>query len=67
MNFATCAYHDNLASRTCHKRSNPHPLDMILFVTHCQCADHVIQSFIISWPVPLNQVARLVVNLLSSR
>ena len=57
MNFSTYAYHDDLTSRTCHKCSHPHPLDVISFVSHRPCAGHIISSFIQPWPAPFNHIA----------
>ena len=57
MNFSTYAYHDDLSPRACHKCSHPHPLDVISFISHCPCADHIISSFIHAWPPPFSRIA----------
>ena len=57
MNFSTYAYHDDLTPRTSRKCSHPHPLDVISFVSHCSCKDHIICSLIQAWPSPFNHVA----------
>ena len=57
MNSPIYAYHDGLTPRACHKCSHLHPLDVISFVSHCPCADHIISSFIYAWPAPFNRIA----------
>ena len=57
MNFSTYAYQDDPTPRACHKCSHPHPLDVISFLSHCLCADHIISSFIYAWPAPFNRIA----------
>ena len=59
MNFFTYAFHNDLTPRICHKCSQPHPLDVASFLSHCPSADHIVQSFIHAWPPPFNQVASI--------
>ena len=55
--FSTYTYHDDYTPHACHKCSHPHPPDVISFVFHCPCADHIICNFIQAWPSPFNQIA----------
>ena len=45
-NMAPFAFHDNLRPRHCHACPDPHPMDVICFVSHCPTCEHLVQTYI---------------------
>ena len=59
MNFFTYAFQNDLTPRICHKCSQPHPLVVASFLSHCPSADHIVQRFIHVWRPPFNHIASI--------
>ena len=41
-NMAPFAFHDDLRPRHCHACPDPHPMDVISFVSHCPTCEHLV-------------------------
>ena len=55
-NMAPFAFHDDLRPRHCHACPDPHPMDVISFVSHCPTCEHLVQSYIQCWRPPFTTV-----------
>ena len=55
-NMAPFAFHDDLRPRHCHACPDPHPMDVISFVSHCPTCEHLVQTYIQSWRPPFTTV-----------
>jgi hypothetical protein len=54
--MAPFAFHDDLRPRHCHACPDPHPMDVISFVSHCPTCEHLVQSYIQCWRPPFTTV-----------
>ena len=54
--MAPFAFHDNLRPRHCHACPDPHPMDVICFVSHCPTYEHLVQTYIQCWRPPFTTV-----------
>ena len=45
-NMAPFAFHDSLRPRHCHACPDPHPMDVISFVSQCPTCEHLVQTYI---------------------
>ena len=50
--MAPFAFHDDLRPRDCHACPDPHPMDVISFVSHCPTCEHLVQTYIQCWRPP---------------
>ena len=55
-NMAPFAFHDDLRPRHCHACPDPHPRDVISFVSHCPTCEHLVQTYIQCWRPPFTTV-----------
>ena len=55
-NVAPFAFHDDLRPRHCHACPDPHPMDVICFVSHCPTCEHLVQTYIQCWRPPFTTV-----------
>ena len=55
-NMAPFAFHDDLRPRHCHACPDPHPMDVISFVSHCPTCEHLVQTYIQCWRPPFTTV-----------
>ena len=55
-NMAPFAFHDDLHPRHCHACPDPHPMDVISFVSHCPTCEHLVQTYIQCWRPPFTTV-----------
>ena len=55
-NMAPFAFHDDLRPRHCHACPDPHPMDIISFVSHCPTCEHLVQTYIQCWRPPFTTV-----------
>ena len=54
--MAPFAFHDDLRPRHCHACPDPHPMDVISFVSHCPTCEHLVQTYIQCWRPPFTTV-----------
>ena len=54
-NMAPFAFHDDLCPRHCNAYPDPHPMDVISFVSHCPTCEHLVQTYIQCCPPPPHQ------------
>ena len=54
--MAPFAFHDDLRPRHCHACPDPHPMDVISFVSHCPTCEHLVQTYIQCWRPPFTEV-----------
>ena len=54
--MAPSAFHDDLRPRHCHACPDPHPMDVISFVSHCPTCKHLVQTYIQCWRPPFTTV-----------
>ena len=50
-NMAPFTFHDDLRPRHCHACPDPHPIDVISFVSHCLTCEHLVQTYVQSFPL----------------
>ena len=55
-NMAPFAFHDDLRSRHYHACPDPHPMDVVSFVSHYPTYEHLVQTYIQCWRSPLTTV-----------
>ena len=55
-NMAPFAFHDDLRPRHCHACPDPHPMDVISFVSHCPTCEDLVQTYIQCWRPPFSTV-----------
>ena len=55
-NMAPFAFHDDLRPCHCHACPDPHPMDVISFVSHCPTCEHLVQTYIQCWRPPFTTV-----------
>ena len=55
-NIASFAFHHDLRPRHCHACPDPHPMDVISFVSHCPTCEHLVQTYIQCWRPPFTTV-----------
>ena len=55
-NMAPFVFHDNLRPGHCHACPDPHPIDVISFVSHCPTCQHLVQTYIQCWRPPFTTV-----------
>ena len=55
-NMAPFAFHDDLRPRHCHACPDPHPMDVISFVSHRPTCKHLVQTYIQCWRPPFTTV-----------
>ena len=54
--MAPFAFHDDLRPRHCHACPDPHPMDVINFVSYCPTCEHLVQTYIQFWRPPFTTV-----------
>ena len=54
--MAPFAFHDDLRPRHCHACPDPHPMDVISFVSHSPTCKHLVQTYIQCWRPPFTTV-----------
>ena len=55
-NMAPFAFHDDLRPPHCHACPDPHPMDVISFVSHSPTCEHLVQTYIQCWRPPFTTV-----------
>ena len=55
-NMAPFAFHDDLRPRHCHACPDPHPTDVVSFVSHCPTCQHLVQTYVQSCRPPFTTV-----------
>ena len=55
-NMAPFAFYNDLRAHHCHACPDPHPMDVISFVSHCPTCEHLVQTYIQCWRPPIPTV-----------
>ena len=54
--MAPFAFDNDLRPRHCHACPDPHPMEVISFVSHCPTCEHLVQTYIQCWRPPFTTV-----------